>query len=143
MPLFCNKVKRLLIHKDMNLLRKLFIAVLVAGALTGCDNNDDYPTDSIEGPWQLVYQEPNMTAPYVITIDAEGGAGSDTYTIYNFDNSGSVNPLGVQVLKSDTVLTFITPGYGGSGAVERNYSAIHLNYADNNGIIIYAKFKRP
>ncbi len=143
MPLFCNKVKRLLIHKDMNLLRKLFIAVLVAGAVTGCDNNDDYPTDSIEGPWQLVYQEPPSAAPYVITIDAEGGAGSNTYTIYNFDNSGSVNPLGVQVLKSDTVLNIITPGYSGSGAVERNYSAIHLNYADNNGIIIYAKFKRP
>lgn len=139
MPLFCNKVKRLLIHKDMNLLRKLFIAVLVAGAVTGC-GNDDYPTDSIEGPWQLVYQE--LTAPYVITIVAEGGAGSDTYTIYNFDNSGSDNPLGVQVLKSDTVLTFISPGYIGNGAVERNYSAIHWNYTGNNGII-YAKFKRP
>ena len=142
MPLFCNKVKRLRIHKDMNLLRKLFIAVLVAGAVTGCDNNDDYPTDSIEGPWQLVYQEPPSAAPYVITIDAEGGAGSNTYTIYNFDNSGSVNPLGVQVLKSDTVLNIITPGYSGSGAVERNYSAIHWNYSGNNGII-YAKFKRP
>ncbi len=139
MPLFCNKVKRLLIHKDMNLLRKLFIAVLVTGAVTGC-GNDDYPTDSIEGPWQLVYQE--LTAPYVITIVAEGGAGSDTYTIYNFDNSGSDNPLGVQVLKSDTVLTIISPGYSGNGAVERNYSAIHWNYTGNNGII-YAKFKRP
>ena len=127
----------------MNLLRKLFIAALVAGAVTGCDNNDDYPTDSIEGPWQLVYQEPDMAAPYVITIVAEGGAGSDTYTIYNFDNSGSDDFSNVQVLKSDTVLTIISPGYSGNGAVERNYSAIHLNYADNNGIIIYAKFKRP
>ena len=124
----------------MNLLRKLFIAVLVAGAVTGCDNNDDYPTDSIEGPWQLVYQE--LTAPYIITIVAEGGAGSDTYTIYNFDNSGSVNPLGVQVLKSDTVLKIITPGYGGSGAVERNYSAIYWSYTGSSGFV-RSTFKRP
>lgn len=141
MPLFCNKVKRLLIHKDMNLLRKLFMAVLVAGAVTGC-GNDDYPTDSIEGPWQLVYQKPDMAAPYVITIVAEGGAGSNTYTIYNFDNSGSDDFSNVQVHKSDTVLNIITPGYSGSGAVERNYSAIYWNYTGNNGII-YAKFKRP
>lgn len=141
MLLFCNKVKRLLIHKDMNLLRKLFIAVLVTGAVTGC-GNDDYPTDSIEGPWQLVYQEPRTAAPYVITIDAEGGAGSNTYTIYNFDNNGSVNPLGVQVLKSDTVLTIITPGYSGNGAVERNYSAIYWSYTGSSGFV-RSKFKRP
>ena len=117
------------------------MAVLVAGAVTGC-GNDDYPTDSIEGPWQLVDQKPDMAAPYVITIVAEGGAGSDTYTIYNFDNSGSDGFSNVHVQKSDTVLTFITHGYGGSGAVERNYSAILWNYTGNNGII-YAKFKRP
>ena len=126
----------------MNLLRKLFIAVLVAGALTGCDNNDDYPTDSIEGPWQLVYQEPDMTAPYVITIVAEGGASSNTYTVFNFDNSGAATSLEVKVIKTDTILTIVTPGYSGNGAVERNYSAIYWSYTGSSGFV-RSKFKRP
>ncbi|MBN1987972.1 MAG: hypothetical protein JW783_01070 [Bacteroidales bacterium] len=120
------------------------VALFVVFTAMSCNKNDDYPTDSIEGPWQLVYQESGApsAAPYIITIDADGGAGSDTYSIYNFDNSGSVNPLGVQVLKSDTVLTIISPGYSGNGAVERNYSAIYWSYTGSSGFV-RSKFKRP
>lgn len=118
------------------------VLLFVAFSFVACDKENDYPTDSIVGPWQLVEQWPPAQVPYVITIETEGAVGSDNYTIYNFDNQGSVNPFGVKVVMMDTVLNFVDGMYSGEGAVKRDYSAIYWTYAGRDGIIS-AKFKRP
>jgi hypothetical protein len=124
--------------------RVLLLIIFLIFALISCKKNQNYPTDSVYGPWFCIEEGQGPTfKQYNVNISYDKYDESQIF-IYNFHNIGISSET--TAIIQDTLITILFNDsfldISGTGHVKRDYSAIYWEY-NYNGQFFSAIYKRP
>jgi len=120
------------------------IIVLVTLLTASCTKDQNYPTDSVRGPWFCVEEGAGTSyRQYNVNISYES-FDETQIILYNFHNLGIASETYATI--QDTVITiFFNSSFqdiSGTGHIKRDYTAIYWEY-NYNGNYFNALFRRP